>query len=110
MKIQPVDFEAGDGETKPAAAKSRLKRILERQFTSMLRIPSLDRLPSVEKVSCGEGEDMVKLEPSWVFLRKMVRNYLEECNRDKNPMPARCGGRNLCNCFNGNGSLLLRVW
>ncbi|KAI4303722.1 hypothetical protein MLD38_039320 [Melastoma candidum] len=102
MKIQPVDFEVGEGETKPAAAKSRLKRLLERQFTSMLRIPSLEKLPSLEKVS--SDEEMVEIEPSSVFLRKMVRNYLEESNCDKNPALVRYGGRNRCNCFNGNGS------
>lgn len=101
MKIQPVDFELGEVEAKPAA-KSKLKWLFERQFTSMLRIPSLERVPSLEKV-CGE-EEIVEFDPSSVFLRKMVRNYLEESNCDKHPTPARLVGRNRCNCFNGNGS------
>ncbi|KAI4326528.1 hypothetical protein MLD38_031834 [Melastoma candidum] len=97
MKIQPVDFEIGEA-TVVAVTKSRLKRLFERQFSSMLRIPSLERMPSLEKSCCEDA--MVEFDPSSVFLGKMVRNYLEEC--EKHPAGGRCGGKNRCRCFSGN--------
>ncbi|KAI4329731.1 hypothetical protein MLD38_028082 [Melastoma candidum] len=100
MKIQPVDFEIGEAPVAAAAAKSRLKRLFERQFSSMLRIPSLERMSSLEKARC---EDVAgEFDPSSVFLGKMVRNYLEEC--EKHPAAGRCGGKNRCHCFSSNST------
>ncbi|XP_058085049.1 uncharacterized protein LOC131232669 [Magnolia sinica] len=110
MKIQPIDPSSalkGSIRTDPAAkpvVKSRLKRLFERQFPSVLRISSTDKLGGGEQQHCskesssgvGGGSDF---EPSSVCLDKMVQNFIEESN-DKQTA-AKCG-RNRCNCFNGN--------
>ncbi|XP_072994690.1 uncharacterized protein [Typha latifolia] len=91
MKIQPIDPDAMTIPANPAkpAAKSRLKRLFERQFPGVLRISSADKL-----AGAGDGTDT---EPSSVCLDKMVQSFMEEGNEK----PSRCG-RNRCNCFHGN--------
>ncbi|KAK9058988.1 hypothetical protein SSX86_021606 [Deinandra increscens subsp. villosa] len=99
MKIQPIDNDNhGYGESvnceSPATVKpvlkSRLKRLFDRQFPSVLKNNS-------EKVS-GAGEIKEgEFEPSSVCLAKMVQNFIE----DAAPEKPKCG-RNRCNCFNGN--------
>ncbi|CAM0871416.1 unnamed protein product [Alopecurus aequalis] len=79
-----------DPSPSPAAlAKSRLKRLFERQ---VLRVSPAERLPPVS--AGGEKGD---LEPSSVCLDGMVRSFLEDGGAvGERPAPARC-----CNCFNG---------
>ncbi|CAN6462996.1 unnamed protein product [Victoria cruziana] len=96
MKIQPV-VDSGSPKsikneaatTKPAA-KSRLKRMLERQFPGVLRNSLSER--------AGEPHGGNDSEPSSVCLAKMVQNFMED-----NDKQTKCG-RSRCNCFNGNGS------
>ncbi|KAL6217461.1 hypothetical protein ACLB2K_010678 [Fragaria x ananassa] len=97
MKIQPIGSHAPLPEVanrfeplKPAA-KSRFKRLFERQFTSVLRTAT-----SAEKEKVGGGDGA--FEPSSVCLANMVQNFMEESNEKQS---ARCS-RNRCNCFNGN--------
>ncbi|XP_077248029.1 uncharacterized protein LOC143887745 [Tasmannia lanceolata] len=98
MKIQPIDSSFSSKESiqndhvKPVV-KSRLKRLFERQFPSVLRIS--------EKIDQHASKDSgSESEPSSVCLAKMVQNFIEE-NNDKQSAMAKCG-RNRCNCFNGN--------
>lgn len=91
MKIQPLDSQAyneslirNTDAAKPVL-KSRLKRLFDRQFPSVLRNNS----------SAAAAE----FEPSSVCLAKMVQNFIEESQDSKSA--AKCG-RNRCNCFNGN--------
>lgn len=96
-KIQPI---YGDGVSEepafPPAMRqapiSRLKRLLERQF-SLKNFSGVDH--SLSSGSLGE------LEPSSVCLRKMVQDYMEDPDSGKQTS---CGGRNLCNCFSGSGT------
>lgn len=106
MKVQPIDFnrpeESSRFELVKPVAKSRLKRLFERQFSGVLKISTPDKAPSN-----GAGADELHynkdglddFEPSTVCLDKMVQNFIEESN-DKQQ---KCG-RNRCNCFNGNGT------
>ncbi|KAL5988768.1 hypothetical protein ACLOJK_026870 [Asimina triloba] len=112
MKIQPIDTTSvskgsirADPSAKPVM-KSRLKRLIERQFPSVLRISSAEKLGG----GCGEPQQQhcIKdgggggdFEPSSVCLDKMVQNFIEE-NSEKQTV-AKCGRRR-CNCFNGNCS------
>ncbi|KAI3829123.1 hypothetical protein L1987_03239 [Smallanthus sonchifolius] len=97
MKIQPIDNknygESVNFET-PATVKpvlkSRLKRLFDRQFPSVLR-----NNPEITN-GAGEVRD-VEFEPSSVCLAKMVQNFIE----DAAPEKPKCG-RNRCNCFNGS--------
>lgn len=108
MKIQPIDI---DSETlrepvridsaKPVV-KSRLRRLFDRQFPSVLRISS------TEKPTVGEpphfnkdGGAIAEFEPSSVCLAKMVQNFMEESNEKQ--QTTKCG-RNRCNCFHGNSN------
>ncbi|XP_077245438.1 uncharacterized protein LOC143885246 [Tasmannia lanceolata] len=93
MKIQPIDssYSSSKGSVwndpvKPVM-KSRLKRLFERQFPSVLRISSTEKT-----------EQHYDSEPSSVCLAKMVQNFMEENN--EKPL----AGRNRCNCFNGNSN------
>ncbi|RZS06192.1 hypothetical protein BHM03_00036812 [Ensete ventricosum] len=101
MKVRPIDSEGAiafaprNDPWKPAG-KSRLKRLLERQFPSVLR-PSL-----AEKLAgCGDGrekereEDGGDVEPSSVCLDTMVLSFIENGNHEKPP-------RGRCNCFNAS--------
>lgn len=101
MRIQPINnlTDALEEPAKPAA-KSRLKRLFERQFL---------RVTAQEKITAG-GEEVPpaaahfsressgEFEPSSVCLENMVQSFIED--EDKT---AKCS-RNRCNCFNGNGS------
>ncbi|KAI8566339.1 hypothetical protein RHMOL_Rhmol02G0033200 [Rhododendron molle] len=93
MKIQPLDSQAyneslirNTDAAKPVL-KSRLKRLFDRQFPSVLRNSSSAAAAAAE------------FEPSSVCLAKMVQNFIEESQDSKSA--AKCG-RNRCNCFNGN--------
>ncbi|XP_058202239.1 uncharacterized protein LOC131316808 [Rhododendron vialii] len=92
MKIQPLDSQAyneslirNTDAAKPVL-KSRLKRLFDRQFPSVLRNNS-------------SAATAAEFEPSSVCLAKMVQNFIEESQDSKSA--AKCG-RNRCNCFNGN--------
>ncbi|KAJ4967736.1 hypothetical protein NE237_014437 [Protea cynaroides] len=103
MKIQPIESHSSRGlirnDTVKPVVKSRLKRLFERQFPSVLRISSAEK-PGVDEPQYNKdvGNDW---EPSSVCLAKMVQNFIEESN-DKQPASAAKCGRNRCNCFNGN--------
>ncbi|KAK7345876.1 hypothetical protein VNO77_16489 [Canavalia gladiata] len=106
MKIQPIDSQIPSEGTRlelvKPVAKSRLKRLLERQFSGILRNSA------VEKIGAGEEPHLSKddangssgFEPSSACLAKMVQNFIEE-NHEKHSASIRCG-RNRCNCFNRN--------
>lgn len=109
MKIQPIDVDSESQalkdpiirpeSTKPVL-KSRLKRLFDRQFPSVLRISSAERQPAVECTTKDAGTGP-EFEPSSVCLDKMVQNFIEEFNEKQSN--AKCS-RNRCNCFNGNGN------
>lgn len=103
MKIQPIDSytheESLRCETVKPVVKSRLKRLLERQFPSVLRINAVEKT-GVEESHFSKDGISTEFEPSSVCLAKMVQNFIEESNEKQLP-PVRCG-RNRCNCFNGN--------
>ncbi|TXG72148.1 hypothetical protein EZV62_000727 [Acer yangbiense] len=114
MKIQPIDIDSQEmnepiirpESTKPVL-KSRLKRLFDRQFPSVLRISSADRQPAVVVGGGGEpqfnkdGGTGTEFEPSSVCLAKMVLNFMEETNEKQSNV--KCP-RNRCNCFNGNSN------
>lgn len=103
MKIQPIDSPSPE-EFEPVkpVVKSRLKRLFERQFPSVLRISS----PAPEKVAVEEPHlnkdgcngSSPEFEPSSACLSRMVQNFIEESNEKQ---AIKCG-RNRCNCFNRN--------
>ncbi|XP_028099095.1 uncharacterized protein LOC114298686 [Camellia sinensis] len=102
MKIQPLDSQAfresiRNDSAKPVL-KSRLKRLFDRQFPSVLRISSAEK-PPVGEPQYGEDVGGAEFEPNSVCLAKMVQNFIEETNEKQSS--AKCG-RNRCNCFNGN--------
>ncbi|KAJ0232710.1 Uncharacterized protein HA466_0289410 [Hirschfeldia incana] len=102
MKIQPTetDFPASRDSARPVL-KSRLKRLLDRPFTNVLRSSSSDK-PLIEAQQHGRERDgavvVSEFEPSSVVLAKMVLSYMEESNEKQ----VAKNGRNRCNCFNGN--------
>ncbi|XP_052191031.1 uncharacterized protein LOC127800454 [Diospyros lotus] len=107
MKIQPLDSQAyresiRNDLAKPPVLKSRLKRLFDRQFPSVLRISSAEK-PAASEAQYGKdgGGGGAEFEPSSVCLAKMVQNFIEE-NTDKQSA-AKCG-RNRCNCFNANNN------
>lgn len=108
MKIQPIDSQtyresirndAAAAAVKPVL-KSRLKRLFDRQFPSVLRISSATEKP-VAPVGAQHGGKDGEFEPSSVCLAKMVQNFIEETTPEKQSV--KCG-RNRCNCFNGNNN------
>lgn len=109
MKIQPIDFNTLEevapprSETLKPAAKSRFKRLFERQFHSVVRNSAAEK--AVGAVSSDElpfsKECTAEFEPSSVCLAKMVQNFIEENNEKHQPGAVRCS-RNRCNCFNRN--------
>lgn len=111
MKIQPIDIDSQDPiirhETTKPVLKSRLKRLFDKQFPSVLRISSTDRQPAVAVGGGGEpqyskdGVTGTEFEPSSVCLAKMVQNFIEEPNEKQSNV--KCA-RNRCNCFNGNSN------
>lgn len=81
-----------DPSPSPAAlAKSRLKRLFERQ---VLRVSPAERLPLPSVPAAGGEKD--DLEPSSVCLDGMVRNFLEDGGERAAAAAPRC-----INCFNG---------
>ncbi|OMO54702.1 hypothetical protein CCACVL1_27643 [Corchorus capsularis] len=115
MKVQPIDIDSqAQKETVPFRAepvkpvlKSRLKRLFDRQFPSVLRISTAEK-PSIGETQFTTSKDGgIEFEPSSVCLAKMVQNFIEDSHNDKQPPPqpppAKCG-RNRCNCFNANSN------
>lgn len=100
MKIQPIDnnFPANRDlarvESNKPVLKSRLKRLLDRPFTNVLRSSNLDK-PLIAAVSGEAQYGGAEFEPS---LAKMVQNYMEENNEKQ----TKNGRNHRCNCFNGN--------
>ncbi|CAJ2627781.1 hypothetical protein L195_g019050 [Trifolium pratense] len=106
MKIQPIDFQLDEEITRvepvKPVVKSRLKRLLERQFSGVLRISASEKIAGggLEPHLCKEGFNIADdFEPSSVCLAKMVTNYIEE--NQSASASTKCG-RNRCNCFNRN--------
>ncbi|XP_047319223.1 uncharacterized protein LOC124922535 [Impatiens glandulifera] len=100
MKIQPLDTQAFResirNESSKPATKSRLRRLFDKQFPSVLRNST------AEKPTFGELKDtagVTEFEPSSLCLAKMVQNFIEE--NEKPSASTKCS-RNRCNCFNGN--------
>ena len=103
MRIQPLDSQAYResirNDLEKPVLKSRLKRLFDRQFTSVLRISSAEKPPGGDP---PYGKDVgAEFEPSSVCLDKMVQNFIEETN--EKPSAAKYG-RNRCNCFNGTNN------
>ena len=106
MKIQPIDSDVGEEGTRlelvKPVAKSRLKRLFERQFPGVLRSSAAEKIAGEEGHSGkdGPGNGCADLEPSSVCLARMVQNFMEE-SHEKQSVSVRCS-RNRCNCFNGH--------
>lgn len=94
MRPATAQIDPSPSPSPAALAKSRLKRLFERQ---VLRVSPAERLPPV---SAGGEKDKEKddLEPSSVCLDGMVRSFLEDGGGavGERAPAARC-----CNCFNG---------
>ncbi|XVE65930.1 hypothetical protein DITRI_Ditri08aG0039300 [Diplodiscus trichospermus] len=114
MKVQPIDVDSGaQKETVPLrpepvkpVLKSRLKRLFDRPFPSVLRI-SIAEKPSITETQFNNKDGGIEFEPSSVCLAKMVQNFIEDSHNDKQPpqpLPPAKFGRNRCNCFNGNSN------
>ncbi|XWS13745.1 hypothetical protein CRYUN_Cryun36dG0064400 [Craigia yunnanensis] len=107
MKVQPIDIDSrAQNETDPIRVelvkpvlKSRLKRLFDRSFIS-LRIATAEK-PSIGETQFNNKDGGIEFEPTSVCLAKMVQNFIEDSQNDKQPPPAKCGS-NRCNCFNGN--------
>ena len=74
MRAAAAQIDPSPSPSPAALAKSRLKRLFERQ---VLRVSPAERLPPV---SAGGDKDREKddLEPSSVCLDGMVRSFLED--------------------------------
>lgn len=105
MRIQPIDAIRHDIVKPPPVLKSRLKRLFDRPFNSVLRISS-----TTEKQSTGGEKDGItvpaplEFEPSSLCLDKMVQNFIEDNNEKQSSASAVKCGRHRCNCFNGNSN------
>ncbi|KAL6970489.1 hypothetical protein U1Q18_046774 [Sarracenia purpurea var. burkii] len=103
MKIQPLDSQVYGESIRNDLAKplfkSRLKRLFDRQFASVLRISSTEKPPPGDPQYGKDGG--AEFEPSSVCLAKMVQNFIEETNEKQSVAKY---GRNRCNCFNGNNN------
>ncbi|OMO78360.1 hypothetical protein CCACVL1_14435 [Corchorus capsularis] len=111
MKIQPIDFNTLEEvapprlETVKPVAKSRFKRLFERQFPSVLRNSAAEKVGAVaasDELRFNK-ECTAEFEPSSVCLAKMVQNFIEENNDKQQSGAVRCN-RNRCNCFNRNST------
>ncbi|KAK1310605.1 hypothetical protein QJS10_CPA08g00204 [Acorus calamus] len=108
MKIHSIDpgpyTPAVDVPVKPSApSKSRLKRLLERQFPGVLKSSASSEKLSVDPGGGGGGGGgavFPDVEPSSVCLAKMVQSFIEETNNNESKA-SKCGR---CNCFNGHDS------
>ncbi|KAL2506681.1 Protein of unknown function (DUF506) [Abeliophyllum distichum] len=114
MRIQPIDSQLysessiRNDSVKPPVLKSRLKRLFDRQFNSVLRISAAEK-PSTggEKdggVPAAAAVTVAEFEPSSICLDKMVQSFLEDNNEKQSASAAAKYGRNRCNCFNGNSN------
>lgn len=96
VKIRPVDFdprhEPARDEPVKAVAKSRFKRIFEKQF---MRVTSPEKVVGNEEQNSSKKDGYDDFEPGSVCLARMVRNFMEE-----SPEKQGCG-RSWCNCANG---------
>ncbi|GLT42407.1 hypothetical protein SLA2020_164080 [Shorea laevis] len=99
MKIQPIDFQTIEEpawfEPVKPVAKSRLKRLFERPFHSVLRNSAAEKTGAVEEPHFSSKCASSEFEPSSVCLAKMVQNFIEENNEKPQTGAARC-------CFNRN--------
>ncbi|KAJ6796868.1 Uncharacterized protein M6B38_220665 [Iris pallida] len=86
MKVQIAAAKTDPAAGKPAA-KSRLKRLFEKQF------------PKLAGGAASEPPEPEQ-QPSTVCLDRMVLSFMEE-GTEKSSSSARCGRRR-CNCFHGN--------
>ncbi|CAI9118337.1 OLC1v1019896C1 [Oldenlandia corymbosa var. corymbosa] len=104
MRIQPIgsEQEYREASKPPPVLKSRLKRLFDRPFNSVLKISSADKPPAVSGEVKGAAV-VPEFEPSSVCLDKMVQNFMEESPFEKPQTTQKCG-RNRCNCFNGNSN------
>lgn len=84
--------------------KSRLKRLFDRQFPSVLRISSAEKPNGGEATQYGNKDGGAEFEPSSVCLAKMVQSFIEQESNEKQSSAAAKCGRNRCNCFNGNNN------
>ncbi|GFQ02658.1 hypothetical protein PHJA_002409700 [Phtheirospermum japonicum] len=106
MRIQPIDAIRNDA-VKPPVFKSRLKRLFDRPFNSVLRISSVEK-----QVAGGEKDGVappapLDFEPSSVCLDNMVQSFIEDNNEKQSSgggVAAAKYGRHRCNCFNGNSN------
>lgn len=101
VKIQPIDSDVSEDhlpfpETMKQMPKSRLKRLFERQFSIKNTSEKFTVGDFGAPLSRGNSGDF---EPSSVCLAKMVLNFMEDNNGEKQ----QCGRRR-CNCFTGSGT------
>ncbi|CAL0310367.1 unnamed protein product [Lupinus luteus] len=90
MKIQPIDFKEEDEmsvEVVKTVAKSRIKRLFERQFSVLKYSAAADKI-----AADGDGGDKgsSEFEPSSVCLGKMVQSFMEGGNHDKHSVSSNC--------------------
>ncbi|KAL0367168.1 UNVERIFIED_CONTAM: hypothetical protein Sradi_3606900 [Sesamum radiatum] len=101
MRIQPIDALRND-VVKPPVSKSRLRRLFDRPFNSVMRISSAEKQVSGGEKDGGVAPAVPDFEPSSVYLDKMVQNFIEDNNdKQSSAIAAKCGR---CNCFNGNSN------
>ncbi|XP_047166769.1 uncharacterized protein LOC124835813 [Vigna umbellata] len=100
MKIQPIDSpgheEALRVEPVKPMMKSRLKRLLERQFSGVLRNSAAEKIVAEELPRSGK-DGFADLEPSSVCLAKMVQSFMEG-NHEKHSGAVK-GARSRYNSF-----------
>lgn len=98
MKIQPIDSQVPSEGTRLELAKpvvkSRLKRLLERQFSGVLRNSAPEKIAGGDEPLNGSND----FEPSSACLAKMVQSFIEESHEKHSASHH----RNRCNCFNRN--------
>lgn len=105
IKIRPIDAhipaEGLELEQAKPVAKSRLKRLFERQFSGVLRNSAADKVAGDEPHFSKDGfHGSNDFEPSSACLAKMVQSFIED-NPEKQSASLRYG-HNRSNCFNGN--------
>jgi uncharacterized protein (TIGR01615 family) len=113
MKIQPIDIDSQAfrepvrSDTVKPVLKSRLKRLFDRQFPSVLRISSAEKPSGGGEAQQYSNKDggQTEFEPSSVCLAKMVQSFIEDTNETKqHSIATNKFGKNRCNCFNGNSN------
>ncbi|GER41596.1 hypothetical protein STAS_18315 [Striga asiatica] len=100
MRIQPIEVIRNDA-VKPPVLRSRLKRLFDRPFTSVLKISSADKQAGGGEKDGGGAADF---EPSSVCLDKLVQSFIEDSNEKQSSAASAKYGRHRCNCFNGNSN------